>query len=401
MTMQAKPKRIESSWLDSNALSRVQLAPPQLMELAGLIAQGPLESTPWASALKKLHEHLQCNYISMTFRQASLTEPSFTIRIWGRSGEPRLFDREDFTQKYYSSTIDPFNRLPTNRMAIPEDHLDEETWSSGTYFQQFLAPFDMPHLMGANIMAANGTECRFRACRSGSIPRFSDADLALCQVLLPHLINAVQLHSQLDLIRSERMLYAYTIDCLQMGVIIVNDSMMVLSSNEMANKILREDDGIRLVGRRIQLHQLDENRNFQLMLSQAVSRQGVPAFQLGDALAVTRPSGQNRLGILIRSTPRVEYLGQRNRPAAMIFIRDPERKPLPSGEMLRQLFGFSAAEASLAELLAGGLSLDDAAHQLCVSKNTVRTQLNALFSKTGATRQAALIQILLGSVAIL
>ena len=85
----------------------------------------------------------------------------------------------------------------------------------------------------------------------------------------------------------------------------------------------------------------------------------------------------------------------------MIFIRDPERKPLPSGEMLRQLFGFSAAEASLAELLAGGLSLDDAAHQLCVSKNTVRTQLNALFSKTGATRQAALIQILLGSVAIL
>lgn len=388
-------------WLEPISLSCVSLSPMQLLELVGLIAHGPLEAIPWSGLLKKLHSYLQCHYISLTFRQASLTESSFTIRIWGETGDAQLFNNEDFAQKYYSSTIDPFNNLPVNRMVIPEKHIDKSDWLEGAYFQQFLAPFDMPYLMGANIVAGNGAECRFRVCRSGSGISFSDSDLALCQLLLPHLVNAVQLHSKLDLIKSERMLYAYAIDCLQMGVIIVNDSAMVLSSNEVANKILRERDGIRLVGDKIQLHYVNENKNFQLMLSQAASRQGVPASQLGDAIAVTRPSGQDQLGILIRSTPKIDYLGQKNRPAAMVFIRDPTRKTLPSGGVLRQLFSFSAAEAALAELLARGLSLDAAAHRLGVSKNTARTQLKALFAKTGATRQAALIQILLGSVAIL
>lgn len=361
--------------LDQDFLSRILLSPMQLLELSGLVASGPLEDIPWGGLLKKLHRYLQCNYISMTFRQASPTESSFTIRIWGGNGEAQFFDQEDFVRKYYSSTIDPFNSLPVNRMVIPENHFDKCDWRNGTYFRQFLEPFDMPYLMGANIVARNGAECRFRVCRSSASLGFSDTDVALCQLLLPHLINAIQLHSQLDLIKSERMLYAYTIDCMQMGVIIVNDSAMVLSSNEIANKILREGDGIKLVREKIQLHYASENHNFQMMLGQAISRQGMPASQLGDAIAVTRPLRQDQLGILIRSTPKIDYLGQKNRPAAMVFIRDPARKTLPSCEVLRQLFGFSVAEASLAELLARGLSLDAAAQRLGVSKNTARTQL--------------------------
>lgn len=398
--MQSKYKQID--WENHDAISKVRLSTMQLLELAGLIAHGPLEPTPWASALQKLYGYLKCSYIAFTLRQAALTEPSFTIRVWGNNGTAQVFEKEDFARKYYSSTIDPFNFLPTNQIVIPERLLKRDQWLAGDYFKQFLEPFNIHHLMGANIVAGNGAECRFRACRPKEGGFFSKSDQALCELLLPHLINVVHLHSYLDLIKSEKMLYAHTVDCMQMGVVIVDETAMVLSANGIANKILEEKDGIKLVGNKIMLHCKKENKDFQSMVNNAVSRPPVLASnQVGNAIPVSRPSGRDRLGVLIRATPRSERLGQKRTPAGMIFIRDPERKTLPSGEMLQRLFGFTPAEAALAKLLAQGLNVEAAAIHLCISKNTVRTQLAALFSKTGATRQSSLVQLLLGTVAIL
>jgi DNA-binding CsgD family transcriptional regulator len=81
-----------------------------------------------------------------------------------------------------------------------------------------------------------------------------------------------------------------------------------------------------------------------------------------------------------------------------VFIRDPESRSQASREMIQRLFGLTQAESSLALLLADGLSLDEAADQLGVRKNTARAQLRAIFSKTGVTRQTALVRLLLASV---
>jgi DNA-binding CsgD family transcriptional regulator len=61
--------------------------------------------------------------------------------------------------------------------------------------------------------------------------------------------------------------------------------------------------------------------------------------------------------------------------------------------LLAELFQLSPAEHRLAELLAQGLPLESCAARLNVSINTVRTQLRALFRKTGTTRQAQLINL--------
>ena len=82
-----------------------------------------------------------------------------------------------------------------------------------------------------------------------------------------------------------------------------------------------------------------------------------------------------------------------------VFIRDPERKSQASSELLRQLFGFTPAEATLALLLANGLTLDEAADELHIRKNTIRAHLRSIFTKTGVTRQTTLVRLLLSSVA--
>ena len=59
----------------------------------------------------------------------------------------------------------------------------------------------------------------------------------------------------------------------------------------------------------------------------------------------------------------------------------------------------SGAEAALALLLANGYTLDEAAVELKIRKNTIRAHLRSIFAKTGVRRQTTLIHLLLNSVA--
>ncbi len=80
---------------------------------------------------------------------------------------------------------------------------------------------------------------------------------------------------------------------------------------------------------------------------------------------------------------------------ALVSILDPGRRRLPSHSFLREAFGFTATEAGLALDLADGLAAVDCAALRGVSVHTVRSQLRALFIKTGLSRQAELVSLLL------
>lgn len=80
---------------------------------------------------------------------------------------------------------------------------------------------------------------------------------------------------------------------------------------------------------------------------------------------------------------------------AAVSILDPARRRLPSHGFLREAFGFTATEAGLALDLADGLAAVDCAALRGVSVHTVRSQLRALFIKTGLSRQAELVSLLL------
>src|SRR5690606_2497091 len=120
---------------------------------------------------------------------------------------------------------------------------------------------------------------------------------------------------------------------------------------------------------------------------------------MAEALSVTRPSGRPKLNLLIRPIPLSECSEGPNRPSAVVFIRDPEHRAPPPIELVQRLFHFTPAEAKLALMLTDGLTLDEVAEALGISKNTARAHLRAIFSKTGVTRQITLVRLLLNSVA--
>jgi DNA-binding CsgD family transcriptional regulator len=72
-----------------------------------------------------------------------------------------------------------------------------------------------------------------------------------------------------------------------------------------------------------------------------------------------------------------------------------------SEQLVRQLFDFTPAETRLALRLAGGMSLGEACEDLGISPHTGRAHLKTIFAKSGVTRQAELVRLILRGVATL
>jgi DNA-binding CsgD family transcriptional regulator len=131
------------------------------------------------------------------------------------------------------------------------------------------------------------------------------------------------------------------------------------------------------------------------------------AAQAVGPIATFKPVGALAPDQRVIARPAIEIIaiaaqGIAVRPARVeniIALRDPARPPLLAVADLERLFGLSPAEARLATRLVDGATPDEAAIGLGISRNTARSQLQAIFMKTGVNRQGDLIRLLLSSAA--
>ncbi len=86
-------------------------------------------------------------------------------------------------------------------------------------------------------------------------------------------------------------------------------------------------------------------------------------------------------------------IGQGN--SAMVLLYDPGRSRMEPPGILRELYRLSDAEARLSWRLANGETLEEIATAEGSSRETVRSQLKRIFAKTGTSRQAELVRLIL------
>lgn len=370
-----------------------QLSFDQLSALVGAIYQGPLEPVPWSGALVMLRDILRANWATLILRPASADQLALIIRAGGQG--PEVYHAA--YSHYEAFSMDPFVGLPLDQV-VTIDEMMSTSWMEGKFYETFLEPNDIRFIMGVDTVTEGGANCRLRITRPPGERDFSEKAKALCQALLPHLRRSVTLHSRIESIETERQLYSSTMDRMLVGTVVFDESGLVLRTNAVASGVLAEKDGIRINQSRLHAEFAAEDRELQRLIKMALTESGaVPV--VPQPMTVTRPSGRASLGVLVRPVPAGEWSEERHRPAAVAFIRDPERKWQLSLEMVRQLFGLTGSEAALALLLANGFTLDEAAVELGIRKNTIRAHLRSIFAKTGVRRQTTLIHLLLSSVA--
>lgn len=364
-------------------------------ELVGQLYQGPMENIPWVTFLNQLNRLLDSKYVTFILRPPSSQVDGLMVSTNGTSSEAT----NSYNKHFYA--LDPFIGLPNSEVVALSDYLPEAELRQSEFFRNFLEPVDVFHILGVDINTSDGAQCRLRISRGRDDPPFVSAEKTLLARFIPHLEQSIKVHMQLNRIEIERNLYAGAVDQMAVGTIILDENGKVLQTNQVAERLLQEKDGIKQVNDGLQVGSARDTQEFRRLVRQAMLSQKGNQATVVEAMRVTRPSGRADLGIIVRSVPLAAWSEGKQCPAVVIFISDPEQQSSAPQEIVRALFDFTPAETQLAMLLANGLTLDEASEELGISRNTSRAHLRSTFSKTGVTRQTMLVRLILRSVATL
>lgn len=276
---------------------------------------------------------------------------------------------------------------------FPDSKLPETDFYREWMQPQGLAPEGpLAHTISARDGSTSAGIAIYRR-RGGRV--FTDEDLATGDRLVPHLRRGCELTRRFaDALRREDALCA-VIDRLPQGIILLAADQRVVSVSRRAEQIAALDDGFQLgpEGPRA-----GDPRD-QEALRDAIERtlRGVTGLPHQNVLTIRRRSGRPGFGVLVS-----RLVGPPRSPgdaALAIFVGDPDAGNVSTTEILRGLYGLTEAEADLVRLIAEGHSLDEAARERGVTRNTARTQLKQIFAKTGTHRQGDLVRLVLSGIA--
>lgn len=376
--------------------------------LLGLIYEGPLETRPWQGALPRLRELFDAQVASLVLRPPAEDDRGVilnSVRDRGGAGDnTALADPNDweviaYREQFFS--LDPFINLPLDKVVALEDILGEKELESSDYYRHYLQPVNLFHILGVDTAEPGGMVARLRFSRRRQDGGFSRDERALLERIVPHLRRAIQIYARLARTTSERDLYSGAVDQLAVATIILDEQGRLLNTNALAKALLEERSGLGLKDQHLHIGGRDLNRQLQEALTTVIRAQQRGEASVVRALRIPREGGRSDLGLVIRPIPASEWGDGQGNPCAAVFISDPDLRESASQQILGELFGLTPAEANLSILLSRGLTLAEVSDSQNISQHTARAQLKSIFAKTGVSRQAELVRLVLKSVASL
>lgn len=271
----------------------------------------------------------------------------------------------------------------TGQMMCPDEILRRsEMWN------EFFRPLDAVHLIGGCVFRTGTSTSNYTIIRSETLGPYGEADLVLLRRLMPHLQRAVRIHSRLAAVDRGTNPIAGVADRIGEAFLVVDAEGRVLFANRAAEEILAERDGLSWDKKTLCGARADVTAALRRI---ARSADGV--------LLLPRPSGREALLVVAAPIPQRQTAAwiADGRAAGVLFIRDPGRRRQASEDLLARAYGLTPAEARLAAALSRGMRLEEFAAEQDVSLNTVRSQLRAVFDKTGTHRQADLVRVALAT----
>ena len=258
---------------------------------------------------------------------------------------------------------------------------------------------DCHHLSASITSEADQTKYTLYVFRQAGKPGFDTEEASVCEILVSQLARGMELSARLGASEIERNLYSSVMDRLSVGVVIIDLNGRILKCSATAEEALAARDGLQIQAGKLRATCAKEDRELQGAMKAAAQSVIDGEFSATRGLSLTKLSGSRNLGVIVQ--PVAGKSGQGQPASVVVYIRDPEANSEVEGELVRQLFDLTPAEAAVARRLTAGLTLEDAAASLAISRNTARAHLRSIFSKSGITRQTELVRLMLNSAAVL
>jgi DNA-binding CsgD family transcriptional regulator len=224
--------------------------------------------------------------------------------------------------------------------------------------------------------------------------RFSNDDLRLGDLLVPHLARAFRLYRRFGGAQHERLAMAEVMNRLAVGVMLVDRERRPILRNRTADRLLALNDGLSISDYGLRAATPSDDAVLQRLIADAIA-EWRQSGRRERAMVISRPSGKRAFPVLVAPLLKSEPGDAAEDAVASILFGNPDHRQTINPEVIRTFYDLTPAEAELVALLVDGASLEEAARRRGVSINTVRSQLKAVFAKTDTSRQGELIRLVL------
>ena len=276
-----------------------------------------------------------------------------------------------------------------------EQIVGERELMRSEFYAQWLKPQQLFHTIRTVVASGDDRIIYLVGLRVRSAGPFTSAIVGLHQSLSGHVRRAIGIESRLRRRAIERDAAAGALDRMPFGVALIDGKGRVLVANRMVQQIFGQQDGLSQRRGMLTTSLSSETAELAERITGVISGD----FPVPRVVTVSRPSGQRPFGVLVLPLSNTAPDLERQLPVAAVFVADADNAAPINEFSLRTLYGFTPAEARLARLLAQGRRPEQAAAELGVSLNTVRTHLKRIFGKAGTDRQADLVRTILTSAA--
>jgi DNA-binding CsgD family transcriptional regulator len=223
-----------------------------------------------------------------------------------------------------------------------------------------------------------------------------DALLLMERQSNPEIIDRLDSGTTID--APDLLLTLEILDLLSIGFVVCNVSGQMLTANRTAKERIQRRDGLQVnsKGELCARRRCAQSGRVRLEATRITTSN---EFRSGDSVfAVPRGSGKRALTVLVRSYRSKSKLPPSELPAALVLIFDSSLSARTTELELKHLYGLTATEARIANMLTDGKALADCCRELGISRATVCTHLRRLFKKTRVRRQSELVSLLLRSI---
>jgi DNA-binding CsgD family transcriptional regulator len=269
-----------------------------------------------------------------------------------------------------------------DRDLITQDEIDREP-----VYQEFLIPRGYGSGVATTIVSPSGDNIIIHA-EYGHTDGPEPGIITGLDRLRPDFARAALLSSQLGLERARAM--AEALGMLGLPGAVLRGAGKLYAANAAFEALM---PGL-IQDRRERLHLADHHTD--QLLATALARISLPGHHAAvNSIPVAASEGgvPHILHLLpIRGAAHDVF----TQATALLVVTPVDRIAVPTADMLQGLFDLTPAEARIARGIAGAQTVNALADAANVSRETVRTQLKAVLSKTGLNRQAELVALLAG-----
>jgi DNA-binding CsgD family transcriptional regulator len=357
--------------------------------LVGQVYDAAVEPGRWPQVLEILSDFLEGAATKLTFQNVRTSR--------SEANSVRMPPEADVTyaQYYYKTNVflQRIAKLRAGTLIPVWNLLPREVYQRSEFYNDFCRPNDMCHPIG--VVLANEPDVRVVfTCGSARVAgEFEPEHLDRLRRIGPHLVRAASVSLRLSRSEIARNANAEALDRVTQGVLIVAADGEILFANRAAEALLAEADGIRTEKSALRASRSADVAQFQRLIATAAERSETA----GGVMALARPVPRRPLSVLVAPLMIESTWFVTGRPAAIVFVADPDSAPQTAQDQLSNLYRLTPAEAAVAMVIARGEGLQVVADELEISLSTARTHLQHVFEKTETRRQAELVRLIAAS----